>query len=462
MIGTVDNVERSDALPLRPNLAFANASLERSFALHYHAFYYRYAQASLALGIILIAADFLVDHLVFSSERANIYRLQLCLPILGAAIAYSFSRFARRHWQAMMSGFIVLVACSLFWVLLVIDSQAGMGLRSWVGVLNFVFLEFYCFVILGVQFRYALASGLLILLMFEAAMLLESGSSRLMFCYWSYHTLTLFILASVVGWWREYVLRKDFSMQVSLKEARNAAEAANRAKSVFLATMSHELRTPLNAILGFAELVEVEMSDRGLAEWLTDIRKIRRAGTHLLDLVSEVMDLSKIEAGRMELHPEMFDMKLLVLEVLSSVETLAAKNSVEIHMSCDEAQVYADRLRVRQCILNLVGNACKFTQNGEVTVTGRSENGTNGDWYTVRIADTGIGIGPEDLGRLFSEFTQVDASTHRKYGGSGLGLAISRKLSRLMGGDILAESELGVGSAFTFRFPASRPASAGG
>ena len=217
----MDNAERSDALPLRPNLAFTSASLEQSFGLHYHTSYYRYAQASLTLGMVLIAGDFLVDHLAFSSEPANIYRLLLCLPILGAGIACSFSRFARQFWQTVMSGFIVLAACSLFWVLMVIDSQGGMGLRSWVGVLNFVFLEFYCFVILGVQFKHALASGLLILLMFEAALLFESGSSRLMFCYWSYHVVTLFILAGVVGWWREYLLRKDFSIQVSLKEARN-------------------------------------------------------------------------------------------------------------------------------------------------------------------------------------------------------------------------------------------------
>src|ERR1700677_1730070 len=212
---------------MRPNLAFASASLEQSFGLHYHASYYRYAQASLTLGLLLIAADFLVDHLAFRSEPANMYRLQLCLPILGAGISYSFSRIARLHWQTVMSGFIALVACSLFWVLMVIDSQGGMGLRSWVGVLNFVFLEFYCFVILGVQFRHALASGLLILLMFEAAMLLAFGANRRMFCYWSYHVVTLFILAAVVGWWREYLLRKDFSMQVSLKEARNFLKCQN-------------------------------------------------------------------------------------------------------------------------------------------------------------------------------------------------------------------------------------------
>jgi response regulator RpfG family c-di-GMP phosphodiesterase len=260
----VDNVERSDALPLRPNLAFASASLEQSFGLHYHASYYRYAQASLALGIVLIAADFLVDHLAFSSERANIYRLQLCLPILGAGIAYSFSRFARRHWQTVMSGFIVLVACSLFWVLLVIDSQAGMGLRSWVGVLNFVFLEFYCFVILGVQFRYALASGLLILLMFEAAMLLESGANRLMFCYWSYHIVTLFILAGVVGWWREYVLRKDFSMQVSLKEARNFLKCQNDLLESEVEKRTRKIQhTQDAAIILLASVVETRDNETG-------------------------------------------------------------------------------------------------------------------------------------------------------------------------------------------------------
>jgi HD-GYP domain-containing protein (c-di-GMP phosphodiesterase class II) len=260
----VDNIERSDALPLRPNLAFANASLERSFGHYYHAFYYRYAQASLALGIVLIAADFLVDHLAFHSERANIYRLQLCLPILGAGIAYSFSRFARRHWQTVMSGFIVLVACSLFWVLLVIDSQAGMGLRSWVGVLNFVFLEFYCFVILGVEFRYALASGLLIFLMFEAAMLLEFGASRLMFCYWSYHVVTLFILAGAVGWWREYVLRKDFSMQVSLKEARNFLKCQNDLLESEVEKRTCKIQdTQDAAIILLASLVETRDNETG-------------------------------------------------------------------------------------------------------------------------------------------------------------------------------------------------------
>src|SRR3984957_3226382 len=179
----MDNVERIDSLPLRPMLSFTDIAYERRFIQHYNNFYYHYAQVSLALGLLLVAGDFLVDFLAFPNESANIYRIQLCVPILGFGIACSFTGYARRHWQSVMAGFIALVAFSLFWVLLVIDRQGGMGLISWVGVLNFTFLEFYCFVILGVQFRYALASGLLILLVFEAAMLPESGTSRLIFCY---------------------------------------------------------------------------------------------------------------------------------------------------------------------------------------------------------------------------------------------------------------------------------------
>jgi response regulator RpfG family c-di-GMP phosphodiesterase len=257
-------MEQSDALPLRTDLAFASASFENSFGRYYHAFYYRYAQASLALGMVLIVADYLVDYVAFSSERANIYRLQVCLPLLIIGIAYSFSPYARRHWQTVMSAFIVVVACSLFWVLLVIDSQGGMGLRSWVGLLNFVFVEFYCFVILGVQFRYALASGLLILLMFEAAILVAFGSDRAMFCYWSYHTVTAFILAGVVGWWREFLLRKDFSMQTSLKEARNFLKSQNDHLESEVERRTRKIQhTQDAAIMLLASVVETRDNETG-------------------------------------------------------------------------------------------------------------------------------------------------------------------------------------------------------
>jgi HD-GYP domain-containing protein (c-di-GMP phosphodiesterase class II) len=260
----VDSVMQSDTLPLRPNLSFSGVSYEQNFSRYYHAFYYRYAQVSLAVGILLIVADFLVDHLAFDNEPANIFRIQLCLPILGIGIAYSFTRYARRHWQAVMSGFIAAVSCSLFWVLLVIDSQGGMGLKSWVGILNFVFLEFYCFVILGVQFRYALASGTIILLMFEAALLIEFANDWRMFCYWSYHVVTLFMLAAAIGWWREFVLRKDFSTQTTLKAAREFLKNQNALLEIEVEKRTRKIQDTQDAtIVILASLVETRDNETG-------------------------------------------------------------------------------------------------------------------------------------------------------------------------------------------------------
>jgi adenylate cyclase len=248
-----------------------------------------------------------------------------------------------------------------------------------------------------------------------------------------------------------------------LKAARDQAEAMSRTKSSFLANMSHELRTPLNAILGFAELLELEMADGGVHAWHADIQKIRRAGTHLLALISDVMDFSRIEAGKLELQPDNFDIAALVDEIANGVEPLAARNRVEVLVECEPSTLYGDRVRIGQCLFNLVGNACKFTHDGRVVVKARLESGSGGEWYELRVTDTGIGIRPEDLEKLFCYFTQLETSKARKYGGTGLGLAISRKLSRMMGGDITVESTLGQGSTFTLRFPvAAAPKRTGG
>jgi two-component system sensor histidine kinase/response regulator len=262
------------------------------------------------------------------------------------------------------------------------------------------------------------------------------------------------VVTRLVGIADEITEQKRY--QAELIRAREGAEAASRAKSMFLATMSHELRTPLNAILGFAELLEVEMSDRGIHDWDTDIQKIQRAGKHLLDLISDVMDLSKIEAGKVELQPVSFDVEEVVRDVAASVEALAAKNHVEVHVVCEPARVHADKMRLRQCLFNLVGNACKFSQGGQVRLEAKAETSADGSgrtWQVIRVADTGIGIRAEDQEKIFGDFTQADASTTRKYGGTGLGLAISRKLSRMMGGDITVESTPGQGATFTLRFP---------
>lgn len=255
----------------------------------------------------------------------------------------------------------------------------------------------------------------------------------------------------VVGVAEEITEEKRYESE--LIRAREMAESANHAKSAFLATMSHELRTPLNAILGFAEFLELEMEEQKAEHWLEDIRKIRRAGSHLLDLISDVMDLSKIEAGKMQLEPSRFDAAAVVAEVAVSAEPLATKNNNRLSIESAPVEVLADRLRFRQCLLNLASNACKFTKNGEVRIEQSVVEREGRPWCQVRVVDNGIGIEAGDLEKIFEDFTQVDGSISRKYGGTGLGLPISRRLMHMMGGDITVESALGQGSAFTLWLP---------
>jgi diguanylate cyclase (GGDEF)-like protein len=212
------------ALPLRLLLRFADAASEQRFVTHYVAFYFRYAQASLVLGGLLILGDYLIDRIAGGGGPANLLRLTITLPVLLGALAYSLLPNARRLWQPVMAGFIVSVAICLFAILVRIDAEGGIGLQTWVGVLNFTFLEFYCFVILGVQFRYALVSGVAILAAFEYALSLHAGLSPQQAAYWSYHVVTVFILAAAIGWWREYLLRKEHMARVSLDDSRIAAE----------------------------------------------------------------------------------------------------------------------------------------------------------------------------------------------------------------------------------------------
>jgi len=266
-------------------------------------------------------------------------------------------------------------------------------------------------------------------------------------------------LNRAVGICEEITEHKQYEQQ--LIQAREGAEAANRAKSMFIASMSHELRTPLNAILGFTELLELEMADQGIHRWDKDVERIRRAGNHLLALISDVLDVSKIEAGKIELQPESFDLAGLIEEIAAGAEPLAMKNHIKIQVFCTPATVYGDRVRIGQCLINLVGNACKFTRGGQVMVEALRE-AERGDWWQVRVSDTGIGIRPEDLDKLFRYFSQIEISDSRKYAGTGLGLAISRKLARLMGGDITVESVFGEGSTFILHFPAGNPALAAG
>jgi signal transduction histidine kinase len=255
------------------------------------------------------------------------------------------------------------------------------------------------------------------------------------------------------------------SINAELADAKRAAEHASTAKSQFLANMSHELRTPLNAIIGYSEMLEEQARDLDEQEFVPDLGKIRGAGKHLLGLINDILDLSKIEAGKMTLCVEDFDVPSLVKEVAATVQPLMHKNGNQLEIDCptDLGAMHADVTKVRQTLFNLLSNASKFTNEGVVRLSARreeaaregdSQDGIHGSRIIFHVQDTGIGMTPEQMKRLFEAFSQADSSTSRKYGGTGLGLAISRKFCRMMGGDLTVTSEAAKGSVFTVTLPA--------
>jgi signal transduction histidine kinase len=238
-------------------------------------------------------------------------------------------------------------------------------------------------------------------------------------------------------------------------KSRQLAEASER-KSQFLASMSHELRTPLNAIIGLTEVMVTNAARFGTEKALEPLRRVNAAGTHLLSLINEILDLSKIEAGKLELNPEPVNLPRLIDEVIGTARQLAEKNKNRLFVEAQEnlGTLTADSMRLKQILLNLLSNACKFTKEGEVALRARKvEDGR--DWVELVVADSGIGMTAEQQAKLFQDFTQADSLTARRYGGTGLGLAISRKLARMMGGDVTVTSEPGKGSVFTVRLPGS-------
>jgi signal transduction histidine kinase len=267
--------------------------------------------------------------------------------------------------------------------------------------------------------------------------------------------------------------REQAERQRELAEReREVAEASSRAKSTFLANMSHELRTPLNAIIGYSEMLQEEAEDLNEPALASDLQKIQSAGNHLLSLINDILDISKIEADRMELHLEPFPISSLIEDVIDTSKPLAQQNKNTLVVNCSDnlGTMYADQTRTRQILLNLLSNACKFTHNGTITlhVVTHWQQGyepgepsdsqvlcpLNADGIIVfRISDTGIGMTTEQMNKLFTPFMQADQSTTRKYGGTGLGLAITRRLCQIMGGDVTVESMPDRGSTFTVTLP---------
>ncbi len=244
--------------------------------------------------------------------------------------------------------------------------------------------------------------------------------------------------------------------EIELRQAKDAADLANRSKSQFLANMSHELRTPLNAIIGYSEMLQEDAADLGQAEMVPDLHKIHTAGKHLLALINDILDLSKIEAGKMEIYPETFTLAHMLEDVLSTVSPLLEKrhNAFALQTSEPLGTMTTDITKLRQILVNLLSNASKFTEQGQITLDVVRQTEATGEWLTFRVTDSGIGMTAEQLQKLFKPYTQADSSTTRKYGGTGLGLTISKQFCQMMGGDMRAESTIGEGSTFLVRLPA--------
>ncbi len=252
-----------------------------------------------------------------------------------------------------------------------------------------------------------------------------------------------------------FVIRTSTRSEQKLIHAQQKSQEANQHKSLFLANMSHELRTPLNAIIGYSEMLGEEAEEWGKKCFSTDLKKIRSSGQHLLNLINDILDISKIEAGKMELYPEHFNLATLVTEVSSTLQPLTTKNEnhLQIEISEFNEAMYTDLTKLRQTLFNLLSNASKFTNQGEVSLNLSRFTVQDKPWIRLDVKDTGIGLTEKQMNKLFIPFSQADASTTRNFGGTGLGLSISKRLCKMIGGDISVTSQTGMGSTFTITIP---------
>ena len=239
----------------------------------------------------------------------------------------------------------------------------------------------------------------------------------------------------------------------ALQQAKFTAEEANLTKSQFLANMSHELRTPMNAIIGYSELLKEEAEDLHVDNLISDLDKINLAGKHLLDLINDILDISKIETGKMEFCPKTFDIQTVLNEVITLTQFHLKANNLEVSCSNDIGTMYTDPVKIRQVLFNLLSNANKFTEQGIIKLIVSKEHEQETEWIKFMVSDTGIGMTPEQQQQIFQAFTQIDTSFTRKYGGTGLGLTLTKRFVDMMQGTISVESELGQGSSFTIHLP---------
>ena len=357
----------TSALPLRLLLAFSDKAFEQRFLRYYEGFYRPYAQASLVLGVLLVAADWLVDHLAYPLVSANAYRLTFSVPLLLAGLLASFSRLGRERWQALMAAIIVCVAFSLYGTLALIDRQHGSGLGSWVGVLNYTFFEFYCFVILGIGFRYALPTGTVVLLGFVYAMNAFLADGVAQASYLSYHVVTVFLLAAMIGWWREYLLRKEFASVVALEQATHTAQT----QAAFLA--DHDALTGLHNLSGFMAILQKEAAHANARQHqlpllLIETERVRRlrdtlgqysADELVLAVVDRLQQASRhIAPAPLFARTASFEIAVLLRHVVQAQGTIEA---AELFMDALDAPF---QIAGQPCYLQAAGGLAVYPLDG--------------------------------------------------------------------------------------------------
>lgn len=356
--------------------------------------------------------------------------------IYSLAILFSISQWPIAEWRKYLS-VAADIAAITFAIIATGDSNSPLFIL-------------YIWILISQALRFGRS------LLYTAQILSLTSYMIILFYYADYHqhlleTAFLILTLILLPFYLDTLL-------LMLNTAKVDADMANRSKTMFLANMSHELRTPLNAILGYSELLKEEVEDNHHTQYLKDINKIYKAGTHLLTLINDVLDLSKIEAGKMDVDYSHFELKQLIQEVISTCTPLVHKNHNTIHYMVEDCigRIYSDSTKIRQTLYNLLSNACKFTNNGRIDVEARSVDLNGKEFIEISVSDTGIGISEEQQRRLFMPFIQADTSTTRKYGGTGLGLALCKRFTDMLGGTINVSSRMDIGSTFYIRLPRQR------